>query len=151
MPRNFDDDREKRIAERRARWAEEGRDRSFVLGGEMFEYAEFIPDSAFMALVGIGESTSRAEVWQNVHRSTALMVELGETDEEREATLARWRSALDRVEYADVQAVAFWILEEHLGRPTSAPSPSGERRETTGNGSTEDSSSDQAASAASTG
>lgn len=150
MPRNFDEDRDRRIAERRARWEEEGRDRSFVLGGEVFEYADFIPDSCFMLLMGIGPAMTNKEVWTRVNQALPEMIALGETPAERGETLERLGVALAKVEYADVQAAAFWILEEHLGRPTQAPSPSGERRETTGDDSTDSSSSPQEASAGST-
>jgi hypothetical protein len=148
VARNFDEDRDRRLEERRALWVEEKRDRGFVLGGETFEYAETIPFSTIELISQITEAPSDAAYIRTMSRALPSMIDLGD---DPEATLARLERAKTAVEFADVEALCFWILGEYGRRPTQAPSLSGERRETNGTGSTEPSSSPPAASVASGG
>lgn len=149
MPRNFDEERDKRRAERRARWTEEDRDRSFVLGGEVFEYAETIPFSTVELVARGAEAANDAAYIRLIAEALPTMIDAGATDEERAETLERLERAKASVEFLDVEALCYWIMGEFGRRPTQAPSPSGERRESNGDGSTESSSSPPVASAVS--
>ena len=146
MPKNFDEDRDRRLADRRARWQEEERDRSFVLGGEVFEYAAFVPASVIDLVASAAEAKTDAAYVRPILDAFPQLLDLGDDAEE---TMRRFENVKERVEFRDVEAAYQWIIAEIGRRPTQAPSPSGERRETNGSESTETSSSPQEASAVS--
>lgn len=146
MPRNFDEEREQRLGERRARWAEEERDRSFVLGGEVFEYAEMVPASVVDLIAAAAEAATDTAYFRLILDAFPLVLELGA---DPEATLERWQTARTKIEFRDVENAVFWVMGEISRRPTVAPSSSGERRGESGARSTETSSSEAEGSEAS--
>lgn len=135
--RDFDLEREDRIRDREARWAEEGVDRSFKLGGEIFEYPNMVPASVVVKLATV---TSDATGPQVVRMIAEALPQLIVPDDD---AIARLEHVKHHVEFEDIQNACFWIVGELTGRPTQAPAPSGPGRETTGTSSTEPSSSDQ--------
>ena len=143
--RDFDAERDQRLLEREARYAEEGRDRSFKLGGEIFEYRMMVPYAAIDAIMSVTLDTAAGAVTDRINKALAMAIEPGEKGE----ALKRLESAKERIELEDTRSVMLWIIAEATRRPTSAPSSSGGGREKTGAESTDDSSSRVAEPAAS--
>lgn len=135
--KDFDAARELRQHGRAERFA--GRDRTFLLGGETFTYRIFVPFSVIASIASAGGSG-----WSVMAAIDAGIPELIETGDGYEDALERWERAKKTVEWLDVQAAVFWIVEELSERPTEAPRPSGNGRESTGTSSTDDSSSPRA-------
>jgi hypothetical protein len=136
--KDFDGPREQRLREREARFAEEDKDRSFKLGGEIFEYRLMFPYAAADAIFSVTADSGVDFLTDRINTATKLIIEPGEKDE----ALKRLERVKHLIEVQDLQAVVFWIMGEIAERPTQAPSPSGDGRETTVANSTEPSSSD---------
>jgi hypothetical protein len=129
--KDFDAEREERLAVRAARF--EGRDRSFKLGGEVFEFRLFVAFSVIEATFSVDDDTAPSLLSDRLNKALPQLIEPGENDE----ALARLETIKEKVELADFQNAVFWILEQFVQRPTSAPSSSGDGRESTGTNSTE--------------
>lgn len=144
MSKNFDEEvRAERLA----------RDKTFVIGGETFTYmADFTPEQ-FTELVSeyaamTPETTPAREATRIVDDAISGFLA---TDDDRERwTMLRVReSSGSEVEAAeelavtayDMRQVLLFLIEGQTGRPTEAPSQSGNGREGTGRRSTEPSSS----------
>lgn len=143
--RDFDAERDQRLAEREARYMEEGIDRSFKLGGEIFEYRYMLPYSAIDAIWSVNVDTAPGTLTDRINKALSQMIEPGENGE----ALKRLERAKENFEIEDARAVTLFVIAEVSRRPTQAPSPSGDGRERTGAESTDDSSSQVAEPAAS--
>jgi hypothetical protein len=143
--KDFDSERLERIAEREQRFEREERDRSFLLGGEVFQYRLVVPFSAVEAIYSVSSDSGLGSIVDRVNTALHELVE----PEEDDAAFARLERVKHVVELIDLQDVVFWVLSEISRRPTSAPSSSGDGRETTGENSTEPSSSEAEAQVAS--
>lgn len=137
--KDFDALRDQRLREREARHAEEGRDRSFLLGGEVFEYRLVFPFEAADAIFSVTGETGTGMLSDRIKRALPTVIEPGEAGE----SLRRLQRVMknDMIELVDLRDVMFWIMEEHAERPTPAPTSSGDGRESTGESSTDTSSS----------
>ena len=140
---DFDARREERQRERKERF--EGRDRTFKIGGEVFEYRLTLPFAVVDAIFGVGDDTAAGVVTERMDYALRHMIEPGESDE----AFARLDAIKADVEVIDVQEAVFWILGELSDRPTLVPTSSGNGHEPTGERSTEPSSSEAAESAVS--
>jgi len=132
------------------------RDRTFVIGGETFEYrADFTPEqfSELVAeYVAMDSSKSTAAEATRIVDDTIKGFLAGDDERERWVALrareggnAAEASELAVIAY-DMRQVLLFLIQEQTGRPTEAPSPSGNGRESTGQRSTEPSSFDLVAS-----
>lgn len=147
--KDFDALREQRLREREARFSEQGKDRSFLLGGEVFEYRLIFPFEAADAIFSVTGDTGLNMLSDRIKVALPTIIEPGEGGE----ALRRLQKVMksEMIELADLRDVVFWIMEEHAERPTPAPTSSGDGRESesTGQSSTDTSSSVQAEPAAS--
>ncbi len=139
---NFDEAREERSS----------RPNTFQIGGEVFSFrrglrpetfTEYIAEYAEMPL-----DTKGDEVIRIIDRTIVNFLAGDDADE-------CWRKVRSHDEDAltagDMRKVLLWLIEEQTDRPMEAPSSSGNGRETTGERSTERSSSRRAASVVSEG
>jgi hypothetical protein len=127
------------------------RDRTFVIGGETFEYrADFTPEQFSELLaeyVGMPAATVPANEATRIVDEAIKNFLASDDDRERWGGLRTREGgdASDPSELAiiayDMRQVLLYLIQEQTGRPTEAPSLSGNGRESTGQRSTEPSSS----------
>lgn len=138
--KDFDGDRLQRLADRERRFSDEGIDRTFQIGGEVFTHRLVFPFAAVDAIFGVHAESSPGFVTDRLNAALRLIVEPGEKGEAH----ARLDKLKHELEVDDLQSVAFWIMAQLANRPTRAPSSSGSGRGANGTGSTDDSSSEVA-------
>lgn len=148
MSKNFDEEvRAERLT----------RDRTFVIGGETFAYlADFTPEQ-FSEIVAEYVAMDTSTVPHG--KATSIVDEaiagfLADDDNRERWAALRSRNGGGDIEVAeelavtayDMRQVLLYLIQEQTGRPTEAPSRSGNGRESTGRRSTERSSSQVVAS-----
>lgn len=140
--KDFDTERHERHAERAALLG----DRAFKFGGETFTFYAAVPYEVLRAIAALGDETvdsSGAAVIDGIEATVLALIEDidGAHDRFREVC----RRQTDPVTFFDLNALCTWLIEQQVGRPTAAPSPSTDGRESTSTESTEISSSPPAA------
>ena len=141
---NFDEEREQRKL----------RPTTFQIGGETFTFLIGLRPEAFSEKIQEYADSLDNDTLTGLERLAIVdraIENFLATDDDRE----RWKMVRAREEDAvtsgDMRRVLLWLIEQQTDLPTTAPSSSGNGRETTGTSSTARSSSRQAASADSEG
>jgi len=127
--KDFDTERHERNAEREARIGE----RTFVLGGETFE---FVGTSSYTVLARVAATGDMSAIDTIEAFEEAICDFLESGQQERFLKVARNKE--DPLTFEDLNDVCFYITEKQSGRPTLAPSPFIAGATTTEISSTED-------------
>jgi hypothetical protein len=139
--RDFDLERQERHAERERLLG----DRQFKVGGETFTYKANVSYDVLRALTSDDDLSGSAYI-NAIEMCCLEMIEDEGDSHERFLALSKRKD--DPITLEDLQTVFQGIVEEAFKRPTEASSPSGAGRETTGEQSTENSSTEQAVASA---
>jgi hypothetical protein len=136
--RDFDEERKERKT----------RPDTFLLGGELFQFKTGLRPETFNEIT---------QEWRETTPATPSVELLAIIDTticnflDGDDQIARWRTLREREEDAvtsyDMGQVLIWLIEQQTGRPTEAPSSSGNGRKESGTRSTGRSSSPRVVSA----
>lgn len=116
-------------------------DRQFTLGGEKFVYKANVSYDVLRALTSEDDLSGAAYI-DAIETSCLALIEDSKDAHKRFLALSQRKE--DPVTLEDLQAVFSGLVEEAFKRPTQAPLPSGDGRETTGANSKESLSSEPA-------
>lgn len=128
--KNFDDDREERHKQREAELG----DRSFVLGGETFQFRAIVEYETLRSILTATELSGGAYI-SRVEENVFQMLDGGEEAADRLHQILQRKD--DPVTFDDLNALCTWMVEEHFRRPTQPSSLSEDGRTPTSTNSTE--------------
>lgn len=112
-------------------------DRTFRIGGELFEYRSSVRPEDLVAYDELTLSTPAGEVLRVADETIKVFLKDDDNRERWDALRARTE---DPITGRDINDLTVWLIQMQTGRPTPAPSPSGDGRAPNGTPSTENSS-----------
>jgi len=119
------------------------RDNTFVIGGETFGYFVSLRPERFQEIIAEYAKTTIETAGEEMTRIVDETIKgfiVSAEDRERWGEV-RARDDEQAISSRDMREVLLYLIQEQTGRPTEAPSPSGNGRSETGAASTEPSSS----------
>ena len=135
--RNFDDERAERHAEREKQLG----DRSFVFGGETFQYEANVPYDVLRNLTSDVPLAGQAYI-DAIESNVLSLIE--DTGDAHKRFLKLVKRRYDPITFDDLQTLCTGLVEEAFRRPLEVSLPSTDGQPPTGTDSTESSSTEPA-------